>query len=125
MKQEAPPVRAFIRDYKLKKPGGIVCFTATVHFRSFHITYKLVSHVHIITIAYKHLDVIYLLNPDIDVATIKTMFTNNQHFHYSATRRFEIRGRSKRYGHYSIFIIPINNDCGEETTNEVNAKMQN
>ncbi len=83
------------------------------------------SHVHIITIAYKHLDVVYLLNPAIDKRKIKTMFTNNQRFIYSKTRRFEIRGKSKTYGPYSIFIIPVNNDCGEAAITELNAKMHN
>ena len=125
MKQEALPVRAFIKDYQLEKPNGIICFTASVHFRAERVWYKFISHVHIITITIKHLDVIYLLNPEIDEKKIKTMFTNNQRFSYSRTKSFEINGRSKFYGKYFISIIPINNNCGVETIAELNAKMLN
>lgn len=125
MKQESPPVRSFIRDYKLEKPGGIICFTASVHFQANGVWFKFMSYVNIITISFKHLDVIYLLNPEIDENRIKTMFTNNHLFHYSRTKRFEIRGRSKKYGRYSIFIIPINNDCEKETIAELKAKHLN
>jgi hypothetical protein len=125
VKQEAPPIRSFIRDYNLEKPNGIICFVASIHFHSKNEWFKFISHVHIITITFKHLDVIYLLNPEIDEKKIKTMFTNNKRFTYSRTRRFEIKGKSKQYGCYSISIIPISNDCGKETMAEINARMHN
>ena len=68
---------------------------------------------------------IYLLNPEIDGKQIKTMFTNDKNITYSKTRRFEIKGKSKHYGYYSISVIPINNDCGKETMAEINARMHN
>ena len=125
MKQEAAPIRSFIRDYNLEKPNGIICFVASIHFHSKKHWFKFISHVHIITIAFKHLDVIYLLNPEIDAKKIRTMFTNNKRFTYSRTRRFEIKGNSKLYGYYSISVIPVNNDCGKETMAEINARMHN
>lgn len=125
MKQECIPVRSFIKDYKLEKPGGIICFTASVHFQASGTWFKFITHVHIITISFKHLDVIYLLNPEIDAKKIRTMFTNNHLFHYSRTRRFEIKGRSKKYGCYTISVIPINNNCGAETIAELHAKVNN
>jgi len=125
VKQETLPIRSFIKDYHLEKPNGIICFTASVHFHSESTWFKFISHVHIITVAFKHLDVIYLLNPEIDKLKIKTMFTNNERFNYSRTKRFEIRGKSKLYGYYSIFIIPINNNCGTDTMAELNAKIHN
>ena len=125
MKQETAPIRSFIRDYNLEKPNGIICFIASVHFHSKSDWFKFISHVQIITIAFKHLDVIYLLNPEIDAKNIKTMFTNNKRFTYSKTRRFEIKGKSKRYGLYSISIIPVNNDCEKETMAELSGRMNN
>ena len=125
MKQESPPIRAFIKDYKLEKPNGIICFTASIHFQSRNEWFKFISHVNIITISFKHLDVIYLLNPEIDDRKIKTMFTNNHLFNYSKTRRFEIKGKSRKYGYYTINIIPINNDCGKDTMAELHAKIHN
>lgn len=125
MKQEAPPIRSFIRDYNLEKPNGIICFIASIHFHSKKSWFKFISHVHIITIAFKHLDVIYLLNPEIDAKKIRTMFTNNRRFTYSRSRRFEIKGKSKHYGSYSISVIPVNNDCGKETMAEIHARIHN
>ncbi|MEO6667945.1 MAG: hypothetical protein ABIN36_00630 [Ferruginibacter sp.] len=125
MKQETVPLISFIKDYQLEKPNGYICFTASVHFHSKDRWFKFISAVHIITISMKHLDVIYLLNPEIDAQGITTMFTNNKKFHYSRTRRFEIKGRSRQHGHYSIFIIPINKNCGQETLSELKAKEQN
>jgi len=125
VKQETVPIRAFIRDYNLEKPNGIICFVASIHFHSDSHWFKFISPVHIITIAFKHLDVIYLLNPEIDEKKIKTMFTNNKRFNYSRTRRFEIKGKSKLYGYYSISVIPINNDCSKEAVAEVRARMHN
>lgn len=125
MKQESVPIRSFIKDYKLEKPNGIICFTASVHFQAPGDWFKFISPVHIITISYKQLDVIYLLNPAIDAIKIKTVFTNNHLFFYSRTRRFEIRGKSRKYGYYTLSIIPINNDCEKETVGEINAKTNN
>ncbi|MEP7164265.1 MAG: hypothetical protein ABI741_06205 [Ferruginibacter sp.] len=125
MKQETPSLRLFIRDYKLEKPGSIICFTASVHFQAEETWYKFISDVNIITISYKHLDVIYLLNPEIDKKEIKTMFTNNHRFLYPKNRRFEITGRSRLYGKYSIFIIPIRSVCTQDTIFELSAKQNN
>jgi hypothetical protein len=125
MKQESLPIRSFIKDYDLERPGGIICFKASVHFHSEKMWYKFVSPVHIITIKFKHLDVVYLLNPQIDELRIKTMFTNNHHFHYSRTRRFQIKGKSKKYGVYTLFIIPINNNCEDPVSRELTARMHN
>ena len=125
MKQQTAPLISFIKDYQLEKSNGYICFTASVHFQGRDRWYKFISAVHIITISLKHLDVIYLLNPDIDEKKIKTMFTNNNRFHYSKTRRFEIKGRSKLHGDYSISIIPINNSCEKETLSELRAKQLN
>lgn len=125
MKQETTPIKQFIEDYQLDNPSGIICFKAMVHFDSEIAEFRFKSQVQIITIAYKHLDVIYLLNPDIDEKKIKTMFTNNQRFKYKTSDKFEIKGKSKIYGYYSIFIIPMNKRCEEETFAEVNARMNN
>ena len=125
MKQESPPLVAFIKDYGLEKPNGIICFTASVHFQSKSNWFKFITPVHIVTISNKHLDVIYLLNPEIDAKKINTLYSNHQRFKYSHTRRFKIKGRSKRYGYYSLFIIPINSNCGDETIAELNATKNN
>ncbi|HEX2684174.1 MAG TPA: hypothetical protein VHL77_09590, partial [Ferruginibacter sp.] len=66
MKQETPALRSFIRDYGLEKPNGVICFTANILFQSKRNFFQFSSSVHIITISNKHLDVIYLLNPEID-----------------------------------------------------------
>lgn len=73
----------------------------------------------------KHMDVIYLLNPEIDEKKIKTMYTNNQQFSYSKTKQFEITGKSKRYGSYLLQIIPINSNCDEDIIDELHAKRYN
>ena len=125
MKQESPPLVAFIRDYKLEKPNGVICFTASIHFQSKQNWFKFMSPVHIITISIKHMDVIYLLNPEIDAKKINTMYSNNERFNYSRTRQFEIKGKSKIYGPYSLFIIPINSSCEEQTVTEIHAKKYN
>jgi hypothetical protein len=125
MKQESPPLIAFIKDYGLQKPNGAICFTASIHFQSEKNWFKFISAVHIITISIKHMDVIYLLNPEIDAKKINTMYSNNQRFNYSETKRFEIRGKSKIHGNYSLFIIPINSNCEEATIRELNAKQNN
>jgi phosphoribosyl-AMP cyclohydrolase len=125
VKQETVPLISFIRDYQLEKPNGYICFTASIHFQGKHRWYKFISAVHIITISMKHLDVIYLLNPEIDEKKIKTMFTNNKRFYYSRTRRFEIKGKSRLHGDYSITIIPINKNCEQETLRELRAKQLN
>ncbi len=126
MKQESPPLISFITDYELEQPNGVICFNAEVRFQSKKNTFKFISPVHVITISIKHMDVIYLLNPDIDEEKIKTMYTNNQRFRYSLTnKRFEIRGKSKRYGYYTLVIIPINKKCEQETITELKATKYN
>lgn len=125
MKQNTGPLISFINDYKLGRQNGYICFKASIHFNAKLAWFKFVSPVHIITISLKKLDVIYLLNPDIDAKKIKTMFTNNERFFYSPTKRFEIRGKSKYYGPYSLFIIPITNHCDEEIIGELHAKRYN
>ena len=125
MKQATAPLISFIKDYNLEKSNGYICFMASVHFQGKSRWFKFVSPVHIITISLKHLDVIYLLNLEIDEKKIKTMYTNNERFFYSKTRRFEIKGKSKRYGSYSLSIIPINSSCEEKTITELHAKQYN
>lgn len=126
MKQESPPLIAFITDYDLEQPNGVICFTAEIRFQSKRNLFKFISPVHVITISIKHMDVIYLLNPDIDNEKIKTMYTNNQRFRYSAeNKKFEIRGKSKRYGYYSLNIIPITKNCEEEIITELRATKYN
>ncbi|HMK05486.1 MAG TPA: hypothetical protein VK489_14895 [Ferruginibacter sp.] len=125
MKQESPPLVSFIKDYGLEKPNGVICFSASIHFHSKKNWFKFVSPVHIISISNKHMDVIYLLNPDIDEKKINTMFTNSQRFNYSETKRFEIKGKSKIYGQYSLFIIPISKSCEEATMTELQSKTFN
>lgn len=126
MKQESPPLIAFITDYDLEQPNGVICFTAEIRFTAKRKLLKFISPVHVITIAIKHMDVIYLLNPDIDAKKIKTMYTNNQGFRYSPeNKQFEIRGNSKRFGIYSLQIIPINKFCKHETITELKATKYN
>lgn len=126
MKQESPPLIEFITDYDLEQPNGVICFTAEIRFNSKRNIFKFVSPVHVITIPIKHMDVIYLLNPDIDNEKIKTMYTNNQRFRYtSETKQFEIRGNSKRYGYYSLYITPINKKCEQATISELKATKYN
>jgi len=125
VKAESTPIRSFIKDYHLEKPGGIICFTASVHFHSKTQWLKFVSQVHVITIPYKHLDIIYLLNPDIEAKKIKTVFTNNSRFKYSGTKQFAIKGKSRLNGYYIIDIIPINNNCAFNTINELRSKLHN
>ncbi len=126
MKQESPPLISFITDYDLEQPNGVICFTAEVRFQSKRNIFKFISPVHVITISIKHMDVIYLLNPDIDGEKIKTMYTNNQRFRYSPDKKqFEIRGKSRRYGYYSLVIIPITKHCEHETISELKATKYN
>ena len=125
MKQESPPLISFIKDYGLQKPNGVICFTARIYFNSERKFFRFTSAVHVVTISIKHLDIIYLLSPEIDEAKINTMYSNNKRFNYSGTKRFHIKGRSKFYGRYSIFIIPISKDCETDTITEIHAKTQN
>jgi hypothetical protein len=125
MKQETPALRSFIRDYGLEKPNGVICFTANILFQSKRNFFQFSSSVHIITISNKHLDVIYLLNPEIDSKKINTMYSNVKRFKYSDTRRFHITGRSRFYGPYTIFISPVSPYCEAETLAELNAKQNN
>ncbi len=126
MKQESPPLVAFITEHGLEQPNGVICFNADVHFTSKTNVFKFISPVHVITITLKHMDVIYLLNPDIDNEKIKTMYTNNQRFRYSEdTKQFEIRGKSKRYGYYSVYIFPLSKKCEQETITELTATKYN
>jgi hypothetical protein len=125
VKQQTAPLISFIRDYNLEKQHGYICFKASVHFTAEKHWFKFISPVHIITIAMKHMDVIYLLNPEIDEKKIKTMYTNNERFQYSNTRQFQITGKSKRYGFYTLSIIPINSNCDEDIIDELRAKKYN
>ena len=125
MKQEAPALRSFIRDYDLEKPNGVICFTANILFRSKQHYFQFNSSVHIITITNKHLDVIYLLNPEIDSKKINTMYSNARRFKYSDTKRFHINGRSRFYGPYTIFINPTSKHCEADTLAELHAKQNN
>jgi len=125
MKQESTPLISFIRDHGLEKPDGAVCFIADIQFRSQKKDLTFTSPVHVVTISVKHLDVIYLLNPEIDAAKINTMHSNSKRFSYNARKGFSIKGKSKYYGRYHILIVPISKDCGLETTTEINAKTHN
>ncbi len=125
MKQESPPLVSFIQDHGLQKPNGAICFVASIHFNSEKENFEFTSAVHVVSITVKHLDVIYLLNPEIDAAKINTMYTNNKRFSYSADKRFHIKGRSKYYGRYSIFIEPVSKNCGTGTLAEIRAKTNN
>ena len=125
MKQESQPLISFITDYGLQKPNGVICFIAKINFNSERKFFRFISPVHVVTISIKHLDIIYLLNPAIDEAQINTIYSNNKRFNYSGTKRFHIKGRSRAYGRYSIFITPISKDCEMNTVNEIRAKLQN
>lgn len=125
MKQESPALVSFIQDYELQKPDGAICFMAGVIFNSEKARLKFKSPVHVVSITVKHLDVIYLLNPAIDAARINTMFSNSKKFHYSEKKRFSISGKSRIYGRYTIFIVPISKDCGIKTVAEIRAKTHN
>jgi len=125
MKQESQPLISFIEDHGLQKPNGAICFLARIYFNSEKTILKFTSSVHVVTISAKHLDIVYLLNPEIDAAKINTMYSNNKRFHYSNTKRFHIKGRSKFYGRYSIFINPISKNCETDTIAEIHAKIHN
>ncbi len=126
MKQESPPLISFITDNDLEQPNGVICFTAEIRFQSKRKQFKFISPVHVITITIKHMDVIYLLNPDIDKEKIKTMYTNNKGFRYFPdNKQFEIRGNSIRYGYYSLYIIPISKFCEHKTITELRATKYN
>lgn len=125
MKQESPPLIAFINDHGLEKPNGVICFIAKISFNSEKKRFQFISPVHVVTILMKHLDVIYLLNRKIDELKINTMYSNNKRFYYSAAKRFHIKGRSKFYGNYSIYISPISKDCEMDTMTEIKGKSHN
>jgi hypothetical protein len=125
MKQESLPLISFIKDHGLQKPNGVICFVARIHFNSEKKNFRFTSPVHIISITVKHLDVIYLLNPQIDNVKINTMYSDSKRFNYSLSKRFHIKGRSKYYGRYSIFIIPIDKNCETDTIAEIHAKTHN
>lgn len=78
MNASAEALTAFIREFKLRKTDGIVAFPATVQMYTNGKVQVIQSEVQVISS--DHLDSLYLLSPDDDLAIIPEMFEAK---HYS------------------------------------------
>ena len=84
-------ILAFIRDFDLKKPGGVVSFSARVDFEDEHKTTSIKSEIQIITS--DNLEAVYLMNPEIINLEFPDTFTSLDHsFAYLLNTCLQITG---------------------------------
>jgi hypothetical protein len=126
MKALTKPLFDFITDFQLVKKDNIICFDAIIYFSTNISSVQLPTEVQIITIGKKELNVVYLLNPDVNVHKIPDMYREDiESFNYFKNRALIIKGHMPSYGEYVLSIHPGDNACDENTLKEIHAKMYN
>jgi hypothetical protein len=109
MKYASKPLRTFIQDFRLTNPAGADCFNATINFIAGGANIKIESEVHIVTSYPDNSGIIYLLNRDINVNELPTMFeADKESFEYIAYKNLRIEGTHHKAGDYIVFISPEN-----------------
>jgi len=127
MKATQDQLVRFISDFNLEMTGeGVVCFDASIEFRSSTIYRKLDSEVHIITLDLTGLSVLYLLHPDIPRLHIPdTLAFDPEQFTYFRNSNLVMASHNALFGKYLITITPLSNGCTEHTIRELKAKKFN
>ena len=116
MKQITKPISDFFLAFNLENPVKGVCFNAPVFFTSDKLVIQIESEIHIITIAYKMLDIIYMLNPAISLKGFPDMFeSENWEIAFKENKGLIIKGPYAQKIKYSILIQPAGKDCEPAT----------
>ena len=93
MKYASKPLQSFIQDFKLSNPAGADCFNATIDFIVGGVNVKIQSEVHIVTSYPCKSGIVYLLNKDIRMAELPTMFeADKESFEYIPNKNLRIEG---------------------------------
>jgi hypothetical protein len=79
-----------------------------------------------VTIGYRNLTVLYLLNPEVAIVGIPDIYYDgNEEFKYFKNRALFIKGESFIHGKYTLSIHLGYKKCDESTLAEIHAKMSN
>ena len=126
MKQLNKSLCNFIATFELEHPTKGICFDAKLYVYTAKIKIEAESEIHIVTIDRKKLDVLYILDPLINVEGLPDMFLIND-FEVSFSKEYglKLKGMSSTLGAYSLIIQPTGKYCIEPTYEEINAKTYN
>ena len=126
MKEISKTFSDFINDFDLHEKDDIICFDAVIYFTSNHKSIHLSTEVQIVTIGYRNLTVLHLLNPEVAMVGIPDIYHDgNEEFRYFQNLALFIKGDSPVYGKYTLSIHPGDKKCNESTLAEIHAKMSN
>ncbi|WP_255153704.1 hypothetical protein [Ferruginibacter sp. HRS2-29] len=127
MKATQDQLVKFISDFHLEMTEEhVVCFDASIEFRTATIYRKLDSEVHIITLSLTGLSVLYLLHPDIPRLHIPdTLPFDPGQFTYFKNSSLVMASHNALFGKFLITITPLSNGCTEHTIKELKAKKFN
>ena len=120
MKQVFKPISDFIAEFNLESSPGVVCFEAVVFIYTDRLILEVVSEIHIINIAAKEMDVIYLLNPEINSKGFPDMFEIRKvDIDFKQRKGLLIKGITKEQGDYTLLIQPTGRECEPLTVAEI------
>jgi len=126
MKQLNKSLCNFIATFELEHPTKGICFDAKLFIYTAKIKIEAEGEIQIVTIDRKKLDVLYILDPLINVEGLPDMFLIDD-FEVSFNNKFglKLKGLSPTLGAYSLVIQPTGKNCTEPTYNEIYAKTNN
>lgn len=126
MKQLNKNLCDFIRTFQLEDPTKGICFEATIYLFTENLNFKAVSEIHIVTIDGKGLDVLYILNPSIEIEDFPTMFIiADFEVSFNQQHGLKLKGTSPKWGSFIFVVQPNGKKCTEPTYQELKAKTYN
>ncbi|MEP6749668.1 MAG: hypothetical protein ABJB86_18160 [Bacteroidota bacterium] len=112
MKAIATSIKDFIKEFSLELLHTAICFEAMIYVYSEKHTFQFESEVHIITIATKELDVVYILSAELEQNGFPDMFEIGKvHAAFQQRKGLMVKGTTFGNIDYSILIQPSGKDC--------------
>ena len=112
MKAIATSIADFITEFGLELIQTAICFEAMIYVYSEKHTFQFESEVHIITIASKNLDVVYILSPELAQNRFPDMFEiGNVQATFKQSKGLMVKGTTFGNVDYSILVQPSGKDC--------------
>ncbi|MEO5685544.1 MAG: hypothetical protein ABIQ88_23055 [Chitinophagaceae bacterium] len=122
MKAIATSIADFIREFALELRHTAICFEAMIYVYSEALTIQFKSEVHIITIAAKELDVVYILSAELGNNGFPDMFEIGRvQVVFKQRKGLLIKDTTFGNVEYSILIQPSGKDCIAPDYNEMHA----
>ena len=126
MKQLNKALSNFITTFELEHPTKGICFDAKIYLFAGQTKIEAESEIHIVSIDGKGLDVLYILNPAIEIEGFPDMFIiEDFEVSFNLKQGLQLTGLSSRWGTYTMVIQPTGKDCTAPTYREINQKNYN